>query len=192
MTLPRYLDPTEWPPLCVNRKNHVLQSCCRSLIARNDDWPENSYAAVLKRVPTDADSAYLTDSDSVIGTETDDEISLDLAAFESQKRLGNEDEHLWDYLWENDSADDILSELEKIDTLDQFFDRMGVYGESDPHEDCDDFSGLHPGYWTSEDPEYISVWDCYCQARPVARYIGDYQSPRPVACYIDPINDSFM
>jgi hypothetical protein len=119
----------------------------------------------------------LTDSDSEIGTKTDDELSLDLAALEIQNNLGNEDEHLWDYLWEDDSAD-ILSELGKIDTIDQFFDRMGVYGSSDPHEDCNDFSSLHQGYWTSEDPKYLSVWDCYCHAHPVV-------------CYIDPINDSF-
>jgi hypothetical protein len=130
------------------------------------------------KVPSDADSAYLTDSDSEIGTKTDDDLSLDLAALHIQNGLSNEDEHLWDYLWENDS-DDILSELEKIDTIDQFFDRMGVYGKSDPHEDCNDFSGLHPGYWTGEDPKYLSVWDCYCHAYPMA-------------CYIDPINDSFM
>jgi hypothetical protein len=178
LTLPRYLDPTEWPPLCVNRKSHAPQNCCRSLIARNDDWPENSYAAILKKVPADADSAYLTDSDSEIGTKTDDELSLDLAALEIQNNLGNEDEHLWDYLWENDS-DDILSELGKIDTIDQFFDRMGVYGSSDPHRDCNDFSGLHQGSWISEDPKYLSVWDCYCHAHPVV-------------CYLDPINDNFM
>jgi hypothetical protein len=120
----------------------------------------------------------LTDSDSEIGTKTDDELSLDLAALEIQNNLGNEDEHLWDYLWEDDSAD-ILSELEKIDTIDQFFDRMGVYGSSDPHEDCNDFSRLHPGYWVNEDPKYFSIWDCYCNVHPVV-------------CYIDPINDSFM
>jgi hypothetical protein len=125
------------------------------------------------KIPSDADSAYLTDSDSEIGTLTDDDLSLDLAALKIQHSLRDSD----DYIWESDS-DDILSDLEKINTIDQFFDRMGVYGWSDPHEDCNDFSNLHTGYWTGDDPEYFSVWDCYCHAYPMA-------------CYIDPINDGF-
>jgi hypothetical protein len=130
------------------------------------------------KVPSEFDSAYLTGSDSEIGTETDDDLSLDLAALKIQNHLSDEDEHLWDYLWEDDS-EDILSDLKKINTIDQFFDRMGVYGWSDPHEDCSDFSSLHKGIWTRDDPEYLSVWDCYCHVHPMT-------------CYIDPINDSFM
>jgi hypothetical protein len=120
----------------------------------------------------------LTDSDSVIGTETDDDLSLNLAALHLQNSLSDDsEEHIWD-----DNSNDILSELEKIDSIDQFFDRMGVYGWSDPHDECYDFSKLHRGYWEpSTDPEYLSVWDwdCYCQAHPLIRPI-------------DPINDSFM
>jgi hypothetical protein len=134
--------------------------------------------AIVKKVPSDANLAYLTNSDSEIGTKTDDDLSLDLAALKIQNSLSDDlDEHLWDYLWETNS-NDILSELEKINTFDQFFDRMGVYGWSDPHEDCNEFFNLHQGYWTGDDPEYLSVWDCYCHAYPMA-------------CYINPINDSF-
>ena len=143
------------------------------MITRNDDWPENSYAAIVKRVPSDADSAYLTDSDSEIGTETDDDISLDFAAMHIQDSLNESDE-----FQSEDSSLDILSDLEKVNTIDQFFERMGVYGQSDPHEDCDQFQNLHKGYWVHDDPTYFSVWDCYCTAHSLI-------------CYRDATNDSF-